>query len=66
MNLKEADVRLYVDGRRISPAKYGYNAATDVLRYDPPRLAKGKRTVKVAATDGAGNVGARSWHFTIK
>ena len=64
-DLQKADVRLYVDGKRISPTGYGYNAATDVLRYDSPRLAKGKRTVKVSVSDAAGNVGARSWYFKI-
>ena len=32
----------------------------------PPRLAKGKKTVKIVATDTARNVGTKSWSFTVR
>lgn len=65
-NLQKANIKLYVNGRLISPTKYTYSAATDVLVYTSPKLTKGKKTVKIVATDAAKNVGVRSWYFTIK
>lgn len=64
--LGKANIKLYVGGRLISPVKYRYTASTGSLLYNSPKLPKGKKTVKVVATDSAGNVGARSWFFTIK
>ena len=64
-DLQEADVKLYVAGKLISPTKYGYDASTDALLYNSPRLSRGKKTVKVVATDAAGNIGTKSWYFTI-
>ena len=37
-----------------------------MLTYNSPRLSKGKKTVKIVATDAANNVGTKSWYFTIK
>lgn len=65
-NLRKGNVKLYVAGKLISARKYSYSAATDRLTYNSPRLAKGKKTVKIVARDAAGNVGARSWYFRIK
>ncbi len=65
-NLQKANVKLYVNGILISPTKWSYSASTDVLTYNSPRIAKGKKTVKIVATDAAGNVGTTSWYFTIK
>lgn len=65
-NLRKANIKLYVNGKLISATKYSYSAATDVLTYNSPRLSKGKKVVKIVATDAAKNVGARSWYFTIK
>ncbi len=65
-NLQKANMKLYVNGVLISPTKYSYSAATDVLTYNSPKLAKGKKTVKIVATDEAGNVRTASWYFTIK
>ena len=65
-NLVEADLQLYVNGARISAAKYAYNASTDLLSYNSPKLSTGRKTVKVVANDAAGNVGSRSWSFTIR
>lgn len=64
--LSKGNIKLYVGGREISPAKYRYVASTGLLVYDSPTLAKGKKTVKVVATDAARNVGSRSWYFTIR
>jgi Tol biopolymer transport system component len=65
-NLQKSNIRLYVNGVLISPTKYSYSAATDQLLYNSPKLGKGKKTVKIVATDRAGNVGARSWYFKIR
>lgn len=37
-----------------------------MLFYDSPKLPKGKKTVKIVATDAAGNVGTKSWYFKIR
>jgi len=65
-NLRKANIKLYVAGKLISPTKYSYSAATDKLTYNSPRLAKGKKTVRIVVTDAARNVGAKSWYFTIR
>lgn len=56
---------MHVDGGLISATECSYNASTDLLTYDPPRLARGEKPVKIAATDAAKDVGIRSWAFTI-
>lgn len=63
-NLRTSNVKLYVAGKRVT--KFRYSAATDKLTYTSPRLSKGKKVVKIVARDAAGNVGARSWYFTIR
>ncbi len=65
-NLQKANVKLYVNNVLISPTKYSYIASTDLLTYNSPRLSKGKKTVKIVATDAARNVGTKSWYFTIR
>ncbi len=55
-----------MNGKLISPTKYSYSAATDKLLYNSPKLPKGKKMVKIVATDAAKNVGTKSWYFTIK
>lgn len=63
--LGKASIKLYVAGKRIPAAKLKYSAS-GLLVYNSPKLAKGKKTVRVVATDSVGNVGAKSWYFTIK
>jgi hypothetical protein len=65
-NLQKANIKLYVNGVLISPTKYSYNASTDALVYNSPKVAKGKKTVRVVATDAAKNVRSTSWYFTIR
>jgi hypothetical protein len=65
-NLQKANIKLYVNGVRISATKWSYSASTDLLTYNSPALSAGKKTVKIVATDGAKNVGTRSWSFTIR
>ena len=63
-NLQKANISMYVAGRRIT--RFSYNSATDRLLYTSPRQTNGKKTVRVVARDAAGNVGAKSWYFTIR
>ena len=63
--LSKANIKLYVAGKRISAAKFRYSAS-GLLVYNSPKLTKGKKTVRIVATDAVGNVGAKSWFFTIK
>jgi hypothetical protein len=63
-NLRKSNIELYVAGKRITT--FNYSAATDRLTYTSPRLTKGKKVMKIVATDAAGNVGAKSWYFTIQ
>lgn len=64
-NFAKASIKLYVDGVLISPTKYSYNASTDTLVYNSPRIAKSKQTVRIVVTDAAKNVRSASWYFTI-
>jgi hypothetical protein len=65
-NLSKANIKLYVNGKLISPTKYSYSRSTDVLTYNSPKVAKGKKTVRIVATDTAKNVRTASWYFTIR
>jgi hypothetical protein len=65
-NLQKANIKLYVNGVLVSPTKYSYSRSTDVLTYNSPRIAKGKKTVRIVATDAAKNIRSTSWYFTIK
>jgi len=56
---------LYVDGTEVSG--FTYDPVTGRLRYTPPkRLAFATHTVRLLATDGAGNTASRTWSFTVR
>lgn len=63
-NLRKANIKLYVAGKKIT--RFSYSAATNKLVYNSSKLPKGRKTVKIIATDAAGNVGVKSWYFTIR
>lgn len=63
--LSKANIALYVAGKRIPAAKFKYGAS-GLLVYNSPKLARGKKTVRIVATDSAGNVGAKSWYFAVR
>ena len=65
-NLAKSNIRLYVAGKAIPASKFSYNRATDQLVYNSPKLFKGKKAVRIVATDAAKNTGAKSWYFTIR
>lgn len=64
--LGKTSIKLYVAGKRIPAAKFKYTASSGSLLYNSPKLTKGKKTIRVVATDRAGNVGAKSWSFRIR
>jgi subtilisin family serine protease len=65
-NLGKGNIKLYVNGKAVPARKFSYSASTDRLVYNSPKLPKGKKTVKIVVRDAAGNVGTKSWYFTIK
>lgn len=65
-NLQKGNIKLYVAGKAIPASKFSYSATTDQLVYNSPKLSKGKKTVRIVATDAAKNVGSKSWYFTIR
>ena len=62
--LRKSNIRLYLDGKKRT--KFTYNKDTDRLGYTAPRLSYSKHTVKVVATDAAGNRSVKSWRFTVR
>ena len=64
IELTKGDIRLSLDGK--NRTKFTYNEGTDRLSYTAPRLSYSKHTVKIVATDDAGNVGTKSWRFTVR
>ena len=61
-DLAKADIEVYVDGRRRT---FAYDAEEDRLRHVTDRLSYGRHTVRVVATDEAGNRSAEAWSFKV-
>ena len=61
--LSQGDIRLFLDGRERST--FSYDASTDQLTYQSGRLSLGKHTVRITATDDAGNIGTKAWTFKV-
>lgn len=63
-NLVKRNVKLYVDGKRIT--RYSYSPATDQLTATSRKLKAGKRhTVKIVATDALRKSTAKTWSFMV-
>ena len=62
-NLLKSNIRLYVDGGQ--KTKFSYSSATDRLTYRSGKLAYGRHTVRIVATDASRNVGDKTWGFKI-
>lgn len=58
------DIELYVAGRRAPVDAIRYSDGT--LTHTSRRLPAGRKTVKVVATDAAGNTAQRTWAFRIR
>ncbi len=61
--LSQGDIRFALDGREKST--FSYDAGADRLIYDSRRLAIGKHTARITATDDAGNTATRTWTFKV-
>ena len=60
--LTRADVGLYVDGGRRG---FSYDPRSDRLERTTGKLSYGKHTVRVSATDEAGNTATKRWSFKV-
>ena len=60
--LTKADIKLYVDGKARA---FAYDPATDRLSAVSRRLSYGKHTVRVVATDDAGNSAQETSKFSV-
>jgi subtilisin family serine protease len=61
--LTQGDITLALDGR--NRAGFGYDAGTDRLVYDSGRLSLGQHTLKITATDAAGNTTTETKTFKV-
>lgn len=64
-NLVESNIKLFVDGRAISPTRFSYSSATDKLAYTSSRIDFGRHAVTVVATDLQGLNAGRTWGFRV-
>lgn len=62
-DLRKGHIRLFVDGKRVN---FSYNRVNDRLAFTARNLAPKRHTVKVVATDAAGNASVRTWRFTVR
>lgn len=63
-DLTKRNMKLFLDGRRIDT--FSYDRDRNLLSYTPrAQLAYGRHTVKIEATDEAGNRAVESWRFRI-
>jgi thermitase len=62
-DLDQDSMRFSLDGNRRDG--FSYNADTDRLTYAPPRLAYGRHTVEIVATDASGNETTYNWGFKV-
>ena len=63
-DLAKTDIGLSIDGQQ--KTTFAYNTAKNRLSYSPGRkLALGRHTVKVNATDSPGNSAAKRWSFKV-
>lgn len=63
-NLAKEDITLEFDGAAVPQEKLKYSAK-EVLSYAPPKLSFGTHTVKITATDAAGNTVPKQWNFKV-
>ncbi len=62
--LAQGDISFALDGRDRTGA-FDYDAGTDRLVYDSARLSRGQHTVKITATDDAGNTTEETRTFRV-
>lgn len=61
-DLTQGNIKLTVDGRAKG---FAYDAVRDKLVYQSNKLAYGKHTVRITATDAAGNRANKTWSFKV-
>jgi hypothetical protein len=61
--LTQGDMTLALDGQ--NRGSFGYDAGTDRLVYDSGRLSLGRHTLKITATDAAGNTTTETKTFKV-
>jgi len=64
-NLSKYNTKLYFGGKAISRTSFNYDRIKNLLTYTTPKLSRGKKTVKIVATDAAGNTSRKTWSFTV-
>jgi subtilisin family serine protease len=63
-DLAKSNIKLLVDGQK--QRTFSYSQATDLLSFTPASdLSVGPHTVKIVATDAAGNKKAKTWSFNV-
>ena len=62
-DLQKPDIRLYLDGTQ--RGAFTYNAETNRLSYTTPTLSFARHTVRIVATDEAGNTTSYGWGFKV-
>lgn len=60
-SLAKSNIRLFVDGRRVT----NFTFASNRVSYRTPRLAFGRHSVRVVATDSQGLVETTNWNFRV-
>jgi subtilisin family serine protease len=61
--LTKGDVGLAIDGK--AKTAFTYDAAKDRLAYNSTKLSLGKHTIRIIATDGAGNKTTKTSSFKV-
>ena len=62
-DLQKADIQLFLDGT--ARGAFSYNVDTNRLTYTAPTLSFARHTVRIVATDEAGNTTSFSWGFKV-
>ncbi len=65
-NLRKSNIKVFVDGVRLSGLKYSYDSSLDKLSGTAPKLARGQEhTVRIVASDGDGKSASKTVRFTV-
>lgn len=62
--LQKSGIQLYVDGKR--KATFSYDPSAGKLSHASARLAKGRHSVRITATDAQGKSATKTWNFKVK
>ncbi|MGH3088647.1 MAG: Ig-like domain-containing protein, partial [Rubrobacteraceae bacterium] len=62
--LVRSDIEVFVDNQKVSG--FSYDPSSGELSFTSKKLSFKKHTVKIVATDAAGNTTTSQWSFTVK